>query len=369
MSLAWPLGLLALAAAPLLLAARWWLNRRRRRVAVRLPSVALIRAALPGTGRWRRRLPAALFVAGLLVLGVGVARPQASVAVPSSSTSILLAIDVSLSMCSTDVAPNRLSAASEAARRFVRSQDDGTRIGLVAFSGISGVLVEPTTDKEPLLAAIDSLKTARGTAIGLAIMTAIDAIAEINPDVPRTGVDAPAGPGPSPEGSDPPPGGPAGFEPDTIVVLTDGANTQGLDPVTAAEQARERRLRIYTIGFGSTEPSPLVCTPDQISGGDALRGDGWGRFGGGGGRRVLRLDEPTLTRVADLTGGEYYRAQDAEQLTDVLTDLPRQISLQREDVELTAWFVPPGALLVLAALGLSVWWNRVPAPARPRRDP
>jgi Ca-activated chloride channel family protein len=290
-----------------------------------------------------------LFGAGLLILGFGTARPHASIQVPSNSTSILLAIDVSRSMCSTDVSPNRLTAAREAARKFVQTQKGGTRIGLVAFSGIAGVLVAPTTDKEALLVALDGLRTARGTAIGQAILTSIDAIAEVNPDVARTGVvlepEADAG------------GGVAAYQPDTIVVLTDGVNTEGVDPVTAAEQAQARGLRVYTIGFGTTEPGPSVCSPDQISDGGGFRSDPGGRFGGGFGR-TQEIDEDTLTKVADLTGGEYFRAQDAEQLSDVLTDLPGTIVTQRKNVEVTVWFVLAGMLFVLAAVGLSVWWNR-----------
>jgi Ca-activated chloride channel family protein len=358
MPLRWPWALAALLAVPLLLFVRWWLNRRRRRVAIRVSSVALIRAAIPGRSRWRRRIPVALFLAGLLVLGIGAARPRASVAVPSSATSILLAIDVSSSMCSTDVAPNRLTAAREAARQFIKDQNDGTRVGLVAFSGIAGLLVRPTTDKKALYAALDTLRTSRGTAIGLGIMTAIDAISEYNPRVAPTGVDLEAAPD-----------GLAGYEPDTIVVLTDGANTQGIDPVTAAEQAAARRLRVYTIGFGTTQPTAMVCTPDQI-GGDAFRGDGpryGGGGGGGGGRNFGRIDEPALQKVADTTGAQYFRAQDAKRLGEVLGKLPTEIVVQHQQVELTVWFVLGGALFVLAALGLSLWWNRSPALVTPPR--
>ena len=150
MSFSWPWALVALLAVPLLLAARWWLNRRRRRSAVVVSSVALIRAALPGSTSWRRRVPVYLFLAGLVALAGGLARPHASVTVPSNHTSILLAIDVSGSMCTTDVAPNRLAVASDAAREFIKGLDDGTRIGLVAFSGTAGLLVPPTTDKDAL---------------------------------------------------------------------------------------------------------------------------------------------------------------------------------------------------------------------------
>jgi Ca-activated chloride channel family protein len=358
MSLSWPWALIALMITPLLLGFRWWMRRRRRRGAVRMSSVALIRAALPARSQWRRRIPLILFVAGLVVLGTGFARPQASVLVPRNETTILLAIDVSSSMCSTDVDPNRLTVAQNAAREFIKAQKNGSRIGLVAFAGIAGLLVPPTTEQDDLLAAIDTLTTSRGTAIGLAILKAVDAIAEVNPDVAPTGVDVP----------EPVPGAPVDYVPDTIVVLTDGANSQGVDPVTAAEQAAARRVRVYTIGFGTTEPAQMVCSPDQISSGAATGGRPFGGGGGGGGgRRLQEIDEPTLTEVAQLTGGEYYRAQNAESLTGVLLDLPSTIVLQREDAELTVWFALAGALFVLGAVGLSLWWGRLSPRPRPLR--
>jgi Ca-activated chloride channel homolog len=359
MSFSWPWALLALLAAPLLLLARWWLNRRRKRAALTVSSVALIRAALPGRTSWRRRIPVYLFLAGLLALGGAVARPQATVAVPSNTTSILLAIDVSSSMCSSDVAPNRLTAASVAARNFIRKQHDGTRIGLVAFAGIAGLLVPPTTDKDKLFDAIDNLKTVRGTAIGQAILTSIDAIAETNPSVAKTGVDL----------SEPAPGGTAAYQPDTIVVLTDGSNTTGVDPVVAAQQAAARRLRIFTIGFGTTEPSQMMCTADQISDGSQFGrgGGGFGGLSGGfGGPRALLIDEDTLHRVADLTGGRYFRAEDADQLNDALAGLPKEIGLHRQQVEISVWFVLAGALLTFTGIGLSLWWNRAASPPSQR---
>ena len=360
MSFAWPLALLAVLVVPLLFLARWWFNRRRKRTAITVSSVALIRAALPGRSSWKRRIPVALFVAGLVALSGAVARPEATIAVPSNDTSILLAIDVSSSMCSSDVQPNRLTAASKAAHDFVQNSDRNTRIGLVTFSGISGLMVPPTTDKDKLLEAIDTLKTARGTAIGQAILTSIDAIAESNPQVARTGVDL---------GEPDPNQDPAAFQPDTIVVLTDGSNTTGVDPVTAAEQAAARRLRVFTIGFGTTEPAPMVCTADQIGPGPQFGRPG-GAFGGGGfrgGRRALDIDEDALTKVADLTGGRYFRAQDAGQLTDVLGDLPQEFGLHKQKTELTMFFVLAAVLLTFTGVGLSLWWNR--APARPRPAP
>src|SRR2546430_14778075 len=135
MSLSWPWALLALLAIPLVIAAWWWTRRRRRRGAVRVTSIALVRASLPGRNRWRRLIPAALLVLGLAVLGIGAARPQATRPVPSSSGAIMLALDVSGSMCSTDVSPNRITAAENAASAFIRSEAGGPRIRPLAVPG------------------------------------------------------------------------------------------------------------------------------------------------------------------------------------------------------------------------------------------
>ena len=358
MTLAWPPALVALLAGPVLLALLWRWRRRRRRLVVRVSNVAVVRAAVPPRTAWRRRVPAALLIAGLVVLGVAAARPTARVTVARSSTSILLALDVSRSMCSTDVEPNRLVVAQEAARNFVRTRDDGTRVGLVAFAGFAGLVVPPTTDTGALLDALDRLTTARGTAIGMAILASIDAIAEYNPDVAPTGVAL---------GADPGPPGAAGYEPDTIVVLTDGANTAGVEPIVAATEAAARRVRVYAIGFGTTEPSQPVCNIDQLGGelpdgpfdlGGGGGGGGGGGPGGGPPGRFLQLDEATLQAVADTTGGQYFRAADAAQLDDVFAQLPSEVVRQTEDLELTVWFVLVAAVLVAAAIGLSLWWQR-----------
>ncbi|MDQ7993165.1 MAG: VWA domain-containing protein [Propionicimonas sp.] len=340
MTVAWPWALTALAAVPVLAGFWWAVRRHRRRHAVRVPSVLLLRAALPARSLWRRRLAVALFGAGLVLTGVAVARPHAAVAVPVESSTTVLAIDVSGSMCSTDVDPNRLVVAQEAARSFIAAQDGP--VGLVAFAGFAGLLVEPTTDAERLDRALDGLRTWRGTAIGMAILASIDAIAETNPAVAPTGVRVTA---------DRPPE----VQPDVIVVLTDGANTRGLPPAEAAELAAARGLRVYTIGFGTSEPAPLVCNPGQVdpTGGFARRG--WNQ----------EIEEDTLIEVAEMTGGEYFRAEDAAQLTQVLLDLPRAVVLQTRQQEVTAWFVLAGLVLVSAGVLASLWWNR-PRQARRR---
>src|SRR5215472_4264821 len=157
MSLSWPWALLVLLVLPLLAITWWWARRRRRHAAVRVTSIALVRAALPGRTRWRRRVPVVLLTAGLLVLAIGAARPKASVVVPSSAATIMLALDVSGSMCSTDVAPNRITAAENAASDFIKSEAGGPRIGLVAFSSTAVILVPPTTNIGQLLSALQGL--------------------------------------------------------------------------------------------------------------------------------------------------------------------------------------------------------------------
>ncbi|MEX2228126.1 MAG: VWA domain-containing protein [Dehalococcoidia bacterium] len=367
MTFAWPYLLALIFVVPLVVALHLWLLHRRRRFAVSYASLSLIREALPGGSRWRRRVPFALFLLALASLAVAAARPQAVVAVPMSRTSIILALDVSGSMCSTDVAPNRLAVAQDVARGFVEDQAGGTRIGIVAFSGLAQLVVPPTTDREALVAAIDGLTTGRGTAIGSALLRAVDAIAEVNPDVTRTGVDVSDA-----TGRRSTPGG--GFAPDIVVLLTDGAATQGVDPLLASEAAADRGVRVYTIGFGTTEPAPLACSRDQIgtdpfnrrfaSGGGGGFGFGFGGgfgfdSGAGGPRRaVLVLDEDTLQAIADITGGSYHRAADADQLAEVFRDLPAEITLQEEHVEVSVGFAALGALLTMAAVGLSLAWNR-----------
>jgi Ca-activated chloride channel family protein len=351
----------------LLLAVYLWQLRRKRRVAVRYSSVALIRAAMSRRSRWRRHLPVALFLVGLASLCIASARPQAMVAVPFNRTSVILALDVSGSMCSTDVKPNRLSVAQDAARSFVEKQPSGVRIGLVAFSGFAELIVPPTTDRKQLVDAIDALTTARGTAIGAAALKSVDAIASINADVSPITTEESYG-----VVTAPPPSIAKEYVADIVVVLTDGRNTRGIEPLEAAKAVARRRVRVYTIGFGTTRPATLVCTRKQL-GGDAVRGGGFGGgpgfgggfggpgFGGGGGFGQFRVaDDATLKKLARATGGRFYKAKDAGQLEQVFADLPRHVVRQRQRVEISAAFAGFGAILAGAAMLLSLLWNRTP---------
>jgi Ca-activated chloride channel family protein len=364
--------LLGLLAVPILLVAYLWQIRRRKPAAVRYSNVALVRSAVGPSRRWRRHLPVALVIASLGLLGVAAARPQVKADVPISSSTVILALDVSGSMCATDVEPNRLGAAQAAVRKFVETQGDDTKIGLVLFSGFAQLAVAPTTNKTDLLNTLDAVTTGRGTTIGAAILKSIDAIAELDPNV------APSDPEDSsnPDGSSPPntpdrgngsgatptpaPKADAGEKaPEIVVLLTDGANTRGITPEDAAVQAAARGVRVYPIGFGTTNPTQMVCSRSQLGGSTQQRFGGRDFASGGamGGRNFLVVDEAALKTVASTTGGEYFAATDADQLQSVLDNLPRHVTTQQQDVDISAGFIAVAALVLLLGLGLSIRWS------------
>jgi Ca-activated chloride channel homolog len=355
---AWPLALVSLAVVPAILAAYWWMLRRRRKRAVRYSSVALLRTVLPKRRRWQRHLPVALLLAGLAALAVAAARPQLERDVPFSRTSVILAMDVSGSMCSSDVEPNRLAVAQDAAREFVEKQPSGVRMALVVFSGFAQLSVSPTTDRDTLLAAIESLSTGRGTAIGAAMLKGLDAIAEVNPTVTPVG-DVPERP--SAAGRAKP--GANGYVADVVVLLTDGASNRGIEPLDAVPYAVERGVRVYTIGFGTENPAPFACTSEQL-GGYGLNPYGFqgGGFRGGGFRGGFRrgADIPTLQAVAKRTGGNYHGAADADELRKVFAELPREVATQKERTEITWIFAAVAGILAAAALAASMRWSAYP---------
>jgi Ca-activated chloride channel family protein len=352
MSFSWPWALLALLILPLVFAAWWLARRRRKRATVRVTSIALVRMALSGRSSWRRRVPAVLLAAGLAVLAIGAARPQATVPEASSSATIMLALDVSGSMCSTDVKPNRLTAAEESAGAFIKSQNGGPRIGLVVFSGTAVVLVPPTSNTNQLLSALGGLTTGGGTAIGEGILTSLDAIAQADPAVAPTGATVKRNLG-------------AGYADDVIVVLTDGSNNRGVDPPVAAREAAARGVRVFTIGYGTDNPAELACSATQFGGfGGGGGGFGGGGFGGGGGGgNPFDADYSALMKISKVTGGTFYRAQDASELSNALAKLPAAFTIVHKHVDIAAAFAALGGLLIVLAVALSLWWNRIRRPA------
>jgi Ca-activated chloride channel family protein len=347
----WSGSLWLLPFIPLCIAVYIWLLRRRRRFAVRYSSLSLVREAASHQVWWKRHLPFAFFLLSLTSLILALSRPTASVVIPSNRATIILAMDVSLSMCSTDISPNRLQAAKEAALSFVESRDPGTRIGIVAFAGFAELIQPPTDDREILTSAITYMTTARRTAIGSAILRSIDAIAEVDSNIQpvlETDLFAPGVP-------------PAGYAPHIIVLLTDGSSNAGPSPFLAANQAVTRGLRVYTIGFGTlNNNSPMDCGFSSLET-DPFGGFGFGGapfFGGGGGFR-RELDETTLKQIASMTGGTYYAATSADELQNVFQNLPTYLVVSRETIEISALFTGLAVLLMILALIFSFLWHPV----------
>ena len=349
MSLLWP-GLLSLfLLIPIAIGIYIWILRRRRRFAVRYSSLSLVREALAKQSWLRKHLPFILFLLAISSLILALTRPVATVMIPSNEATVILAIDVSLSMCSTDIAPNRLEVAKDAAMSFVQDNSSGRQVGLVAFAGFAELIQPPTTDLRDLENAIGALIPARRTAIGSAILRSIDAIAEVDDRVAPSELsqftDSVSPAVPSDE-----------YVPHIIVLLTDGASNAGPLPVTAAQQAVERGVRVYTIGFGTTNnSSPMNCGDE-----DPFGFGGFGSpFGGGGGFR-REIDEETLKAVADMTGGEYYIATSAGELQEVFRNLPTYVVATRETTEISVFFTALAVLIAVLAMILSVRWHPLP---------
>jgi Ca-activated chloride channel family protein len=360
-------GLLALLVVlPLLVAIYVWRLRRGRPSGVRYSSLALIRDAEPGSARLRRHLPVVLFIAALGAVIVAMARPVVILAVPTNQTTIILTIDVSGSMCSSDIPPSRLEAAEAAAAAFIKSQSSSTRIGIVAFSGFAEVVAAPTNDQTALLNALHSLATGRRTAVGDGILASIDAISEIDPSVAKSQTDSSTGTAPAPVVK-------GAYAPDIVVLLTDGASNAGTPPLDAAQQAADRGVRVYTIGFGTTNGGAMsaTCAPrfqgrEPGAGGGGGFGGGGGGFGGGGpgggggGNFPRGIDEATLKQIADLTGGTYHPASTASELDTVFQNLPTNLITKHEVTEVSFGFVGLGGLLAGLAILLGKAWRPLP---------
>lgn len=361
----WPGSLFLLGLIPLLIAVYILMLRRRRRLTVRYSSLALVREALPHSSWLRRHFPFVLFLVALASLVIALARPVTIVGVPTDQTTIVLVLDVSGSMCQTDVQPSRLQAAEAAALSFVQRQKASTQIGLVAFSGFAELIQPPTTDPEALQAAIDSLIVGRRTAIGSGLLKGLDAIAEIDQNVSPSVSDTSPGiePTPVPQGA---------YVPDIIVLLTDGVSNAGPDPLDAAQQAVDRGVRVYTIGFGTeTGSSTMPFCGQQLQGfqgsgnpfGNGRQFGGGGQFGGGqfgGGGFRRGIDDVVLKQVADMTGGTYHSAESAAELQNVFQDLPTYLITKHVVTEVSVVFVALGALLAALAIVLALVWHPVP---------
>jgi Ca-activated chloride channel family protein len=339
-----------LAAVPALIATYLFLLRRKKKSALRYANLSLVKEAMGDGRRFRRHIPPIIFLVALTVLILATARPSAVVTLPTRHETVILAMDISGSMRATDVEPSRIAAAQAAAKSFVADQPRRTRIGVVTFAGTAAVAQAPTDNREEILAAIDRFQLQRATAIGSGILVSLKAIfpdAEFdlrssNPrrDPARDSLRAaPLDPVRAPEkpAFKPVPAGSYGSA--FIILLTDGQSNVGPDPVESARMAAERGVRVYTVGFGTTE-------------GEILRFEGWSMR--------VRLDEETLKKIAELTQGEYYYAGSAADLKKVYQTLSARLVFETRETEITALFSAAAALLVLLAALLSVlWYHRI----------
>jgi Ca-activated chloride channel homolog len=349
MTFLWQHALWSLLAVPCLIAL-YLLTLRRTRRALRYPSAALVRPALGRTQRFRRHVPPLLLGLAVLASIVAMGRPVAVIDPPSQQRTVLLVIDVSLSMGANDVRPTRLAAAQAAARTFIERQPADVRVGILTFAADADLVQPPTRDRDRLLKALDNLDLRYNTAIGSGLIAALLTLfprEEIGPEFEVFGMGRP----------------PEGFRPVTfrarfdrlaltanrlapgsnksvaIVLLTDGRDTGGPPPLRAAQLAADRGVRVYTVGFGNVAPTRIE-----------IRGVSYD----------VTLDEETLRAVARITDGAYYHAATTEQLHEVYQELGSRIVLERKETEIAALFAGLAGLLLVSALTLSVVWFHRP---------
>ena len=340
MNFLWPQYLWLMLALPALPLLYLWLLRRRGRPALRYSTLAVVREA--SSRPWRRHVPPALLWVACAVLLFAAARPTALVTMPWARSSIMLAMDVSLSMRVADVKPTRLAAAQEAAKTFLRELPRNIDVGLVTFAGTAQVAQRATLDRTSLIEAIDAFQMQFGTAIGNAIVVCLS---ELFPDDGIDLANMTFGPRSRTRGSrddkEKPapkqftPVAPGSYDSAAIILLSDGRRTMGIDTLEAAKMAADRGVRIYVVGLGTVD-------------GEALAAEGMAIY--------MRLDEPTLREVARMTGGEYHYAGTAEDLRGVYQKLGSRLQVQKRETELSAALAFVAAILVLGAALLSMLW-------------
>lgn len=334
----WPDMLWLLLLLPVLVMFYLWLLKRRKKAAVAWTNLDIVREAQGKGGAWRRHVPPMLLLGALATTLLAVSRPTAVITLPLVEQTIILAMDVSGSMRATDVLPNRMAAAQTAAKAFVTDLPRAVRVGVVQFAGTAAVVQPPTTSREDVIAAIDRFQLQRGTAIGSGMVLSL---ATLFPDagidlsqitgqrtMPKTRAELDATPAFTPVE-------PGSYTSAAIILLTDGQRTTGPDPMDAAKMAADRGVRVYTVGIGTKE-------------GDTIGFEGW--------TMRVRLDEQSLKNIAAATRSEYFYAGTAADLQKVYQSLGMRLTAQKKETEITALLAGLGALLVLVAASLSLWW-------------
>jgi Ca-activated chloride channel family protein len=335
MSFIWPPMLLSLFLIPSSVVAYVRMQRRRRLLAATYGSLGQFHEAVRRQLGLRRHFPPALFLVGLTLLLLALARPQAVVRLPRLEGTVILAFDVSGSMAADDLNPTRLEAAKAAAREFVTRQPSSVLIGVVAFSDSGFGVQAPTKDQEAVLVTINRLTPQLGTSLANGIFSSLNTLAADSKPDPRRYTDLTPVPTPTPT---PVPEGTYGSA--VIVLLTDGENTSDPDPLAAAQSARDRGVRIHTIGIGTPAGTTIEVDGFIIH---------------------TQLDEVMLQQISELTGGTYYNAENEQDLRAIYDNLDPQWVLKPEKMEVTSIFAGASILVLLIGGTFSLlWFSRVP---------
>jgi Ca-activated chloride channel family protein len=309
-----PLWLLALLGVAALAGYYVFVQRRRKAYAARFTNVALLGSIMPKRPGWRRHLAFGVLALGLAALVVSLAVPSTVVRVPREKATVVMAVDVSLSMQATDIEPDRFRAMQTAAKEFVDVLPERINLGLVSFAGTATTVVPPTTDRLQVSTAIDNLDRAESTAIGEAIFTSLTAVENFQSTVET-------------RGEEPPPA--------RIVLLSDGTNTVGRENTQAIDAARAAGVPVSTIAFG-TDYGTLDLEGEIVP---------------------VPVDRAALEKIADETGGSYSEAVSAAELEQVYADLGSQIGYTDEPKDISPWFVRAGVVVALLGVVLSLLWT------------
>jgi Ca-activated chloride channel family protein len=338
MSFIWPPMLLSLLLIPLFVALYVRVQQRRRRLAASYGSFGLVQGATGHGLGLRRHVPPALFLVGLTLMMIALARPQTVVSLPRVEGTVILAFDVSGSMAADDLKPTRMEVAKAAARDFVQRQPPSVLIGVVAFSDSGFVVQAPTNDQEALFATINRLTPAHGTSLANGILASLNLIAAVEREPAPSlytnltpSASATLTPTPLPQGI---------YTPAVIVLLSDGENTVSPNPLTAVQMAVDRGVRIYTVGIGSAAGATLHIDGFTVH---------------------SQLDEAMLQQISLLTDGAYYNAENEEALRTIYENLSPQWVIKPEQMEVTSIFAGISILVLLIGGMFSLqWFSRLP---------
>ncbi|HEY2258176.1 MAG TPA: VWA domain-containing protein [Solirubrobacteraceae bacterium] len=307
MSFAAPLHLLALAVVPAALAAYLFARRRRRRYAVRFTAVSTVREAAGASASWERHLPAALALAALAALAIALARPHVTYHAAVGEASVMLVTDHSGSMAASDVQPDRLTAAVNAANTFIDQLPKSVRVGAIAFSSAADAVQGPVANHTAARAIVNAQSAGGGTDTGDALQLALQLLR----------------------------GGTSGHPPSAIVLLSDGAANAGPSPVAVSRVAKRDRIPIYTVALGT--PQGVLANPDPF------------------GAPVPVPPDPQLMRqIAQVSGARAFNAQSADELSSIYKRLGSQLGSVSRQREITAVFAIAGVVLLIGAVAGSL---------------